>query len=456
MPEFTAIIAGGGASGLLTATRLVHKSASARVIIVEPRASIGRGMAYSTPCLAHVLNVPAGRMSAFDERPDHFVEFLRASHGDAYGAASYVPRRFYGDYLEAIAQASSDFAGVRWGVERSSVLAASVDSSGVRAICEEGRVLRGDVLIVATGNANPAPWTRANADVVAGDRFFASAWEEGALNCADREERVLLLGTGLTAVDAVIALRSNGHRGTIWMISRRGLLPHEHRIFDAPRDSKPEAVTTRDLLGAFRSVAGGRPHRWRAAVDGLRPRTNALWQALSVHEQRRFMRHVIPYWNAHRHRMAPDVAKAIAEEIAAGTLRMLAGRTGRFIATDRGLRVAITVRGSEQTLELEIGRAINCSGPAHDFRLLENPLIGNLLEQGIMHPLQSSIGIDVAPSGALRDASGAESTRVYAIGPVRFGTLIETTAMPEIRAQAKDLAALLAARADSLVTAMVQ
>jgi len=455
MAEFTTIIAGGGASGVLLAARLLHKSARAHVIIVEPRERLGRGMAYSSAHPEHLLNVPAGRMSAFAEDPEHFIRFLVERFGDRYGASSFVPRPLYGDYLESIVTEARVFAGERLRIERSMVLAAKVEGSGVLAILEEGRVLAGDVLVVATGNAQPAPWFRAHADILSGERYFASAWDERALIAADPDEDVLLLGTGLTAVDAVVGLRSNGHRGTIWMVSRRGLLPHEHRLFDAPPEHNPEATSFHDLLGAMRAVAG-RPRAWRAALDSLRPRTNVLWQALSVNDQRRFVRHVMPYWNAHRHRMAPEVAKIVAGEISCGGLRMLAGRTGSVSQTNRGLVVPVRMRGEDRALELEVGRVINCSGPAHDFRQLDNPLIGNLLTQGMMQPLQLGVGVDIAPNGALRDSAGADSQRIFAIGPVRYGTLIETTAMPEIRAQAQELATTLASRFDSALSGVLQ
>ncbi|HTZ54265.1 MAG TPA: FAD/NAD(P)-binding protein [Candidatus Acidoferrum sp.] len=447
MPEFCTIVVGGGASGVLLASRLVRKSPRARVTIIEPREALGRGLAYSTRYERHLLNVPAGRMSAFSDDSEHFVRYLRERFGNRYTTSSFAPRPVYGDYLEAIANEARAFAGARWQHVRARALAVSTDDFSVRAICEDGRTYNGDALIVATGNAQPAPWIRAHADIVAGERFFPSAWDEGALICPDRDGDVLLLGTGLTAVDAVIGLRSNGHRGTIWMVSRRGLLPSEHRFFDAPPDLDPDATSMNDLLGAARTL-DRRPHVWRFAMDSLRPRTNALWQALSVDDRRRFVRHALPFWNIHRHRMAPEIAEFIAAEIAADRLRMVAGRTGTFAAHANGLRVPIALRGEDRTIELEVGRAINCSGPTHDFRLLDNPLIGNLLEQGTMQPSELEIGINVAPSGALRDAAGAEAERIFTIGPVRFGTLIETTAVPEIRAQAEDLANLIASRFD--------
>jgi uncharacterized NAD(P)/FAD-binding protein YdhS len=455
MAEFTTIVVGGGASGALLATRLVRKSERANVIIAEPREHLGRGMAYSASHSEHLLNVLAGRMSAFAEDPEHFVRWLQERSDQRLGSSSFAPRPLYGEYLEAIASDSRTFAGHRLRWERTTIRAASVDASHVRAIGDDGRIVYGDALVVATGNAAPAPWFSVDSEILKGGRFFASAWDEHALVLADPDDDVLLLGTGLTAIDAVIGLRSNGARGTIWMVSRRGLLPHEHRLFDAPPDANPDAASMHDLLRAVRAVAR-RPRMWRAALDSLRPRTNLLWQALSVNDQRRFVRHVMPYWNVHRHRMAPEVAASIAREISSGGLRMLAGRTGTFSQTGHGLRIPVRLRGEDRSIHLEVGRVINCSGPAHDFRKLDNPLIANLLEQGIMHPLRLGIGVDIAPSGAVRDARGNESARVFAIGPVRYGTLIETTAMPEIRVQAEELATLLISRYDAAAVAAFQ
>lgn len=396
-------------------------------------------MAYSTPFDAHLLNVVASRMSAFPEEPDHFVRFLSERYPGRYQPSSFVPRRVYGEYLESIVTQSIESSGGRARHERAHALAANVEVDGVRIVCDGGRVLHGDVLVVATGNADPAPWNGAGSDVHTSGRYFSSVWAPGATAPADPDAPVLLLGTGLTAVDAVLALRESGQRAPIWMVSRRGLLPHEHRVFDAPPASDPDAGSMHELLRTVRHSAR-RPQAWRAALDALRPHTNRLWQGLSVNDQRRFVRHVMPYWNVHRHRMAPQIAQIVAGGIAEGWLRMLAGRTGRIEPAPAGLRVPITVRGSGRRIELEVGRVINCSGPAHDPRLLENPLVGNLLAQGLMVPAPLGIGADVAPSGALRDRYGTESERIFAIGPVRYGTLIETTAMPEIRMQAAELA----------------
>jgi uncharacterized NAD(P)/FAD-binding protein YdhS len=443
MRKVSVVVIGGGASGLLAAVALV-RSPGVSVTIVDPRERLGRGIAYSTECPAHLLNVPAGKISAFPDRPADFVEWLGRNVTEPYDGGSFVPRGVYGEYLDAIAVEARAQAPSRWRHVRALATDAIVRAGGgVSVTCSNGETLHADAAIVASGNAAPARWPNVSPEAQCSQRFFGSAWDPGAIVPEDPDETVLLLGTGLTAVDAVLGLRHYGHRGTVYMVSRRGLLPHEHRVFDTPPSTCPEADTVGALLDAVRSqVRDVQPFfgNWRGVVDSVRPRTNALWQALSLAEQRRFLRHALTYWNVHRHRIPPESAKAIAQLIASNDLRMLAGRTGRVSVSDGQLHVPIKLRGSSTMLSMHADRIINCSGPEHDFRKLANPVIESLLARGSMVPYPLNIGVQVAPSGALIGADGIESDRLFAIGPARFGTLIETTAIPEIRVQARELA----------------
>jgi len=443
MPERTIVVAGGGASGTLLAAALVRLDAGVRVVVVEPREALGLGMAYATACPVHLLNAPARAMSAFPDQPLHFVEWLVEHQPEHADPQTFVPRSVYGDYLQTIGRTTQDAAGPRLRHDRASVTDAEVDASGVRITTSEGATILADALVVATGNADPAAWPRLEPGLAEGPRFFRSAWEPAALDPGDPDETVVLLGSGLTAVDAVLSLHHHGHRGTIVMVSRRGLLPHEHRLFDAPPAAAPDATSARDLFDAMRTLAD-EPGDWRGAVDRVRPRANALWQALTLADQRRFVRHVMPYWNVHRHRVAPAAAKTLAELIAADALRTLAGRTGEITTGAHGVRVPVRLRGGEEHVVIDAGRVINCSGPEHDFRKLPNPLIARLLERGTMTPYPLNVGVQVDEDGALVGADGTPSARVFALGPVRYGTLIETTAIPEIAAQAQALAVRLA------------
>ncbi len=440
------LIAGGGASGALLGTALVRASSAVDVTVVEPRERLGAGMAYSTTCPLHVLNVPAGKMSALPSAPNDFVEWLRANGHAHDDGRAFVPRALFGDYLASIvATAHRDSSG-RLRHLRDSVASASITPAGVRVDCTSGETVRGDTLVLAFGNAAPARWPTITPQIESSGRYFRSAWDFQALTPADPDETVLLFGTGLTAVDAVLGLRHAGHRGHVYMISRRGLLPHEHRLFDSPPAACPDATSVSELLGKIRESARDATHafdNWRVAIDGVRPKTNELWQILTLSDQRRFVRHVLPYWNAHRHRMAPAASQLLARLTAAGSLRMVAGRTQEVTATGETIRVTIRVRGTDERMAIDAGRLINCSGPEHDFTKLANPLVTSLLSSGMIAPNPLGIGLQVAPNGSLIGSDGAASPRLFALGPVRYGTLIETTAVPEIRKQVHELTDLL-------------
>ncbi|HTJ26744.1 MAG TPA: FAD/NAD(P)-binding protein [Candidatus Limnocylindria bacterium] len=443
MAETTVLVAGGGASGVLLAARLVQRSESVRVVLVDPHDELGRGMAYATACEAHLLNAPAARMSAFPEEPEHFVRWLAERHPGRFAATSFVPRALYGDYLVAIAARAHDTAGSRLHHVRASATNVVLRGAGVHLTCSSGERIEGDAFVLASGNAAPAWWPGMPTAAPGAQRVFASAWDERALMPQHADEPVLLLGTGLTAIDAVLGLHQNGHRGPVWMVSRRGLLPHEHRLLDAPpAAAHPDGDAIEDLLGYARMLA--RDARgattWRAAIDGARPKVNRLWRSMSVRDQRSFVRHALPYWNVHRHRMAPETAKIVADFIATGRLRMLAGRTGEMTSGATVVRVPVRLRGSDEEIVLDVARVINCSGPEHDVRKLANPLMQGLLAQGSLTPTALGIGAEIAPNGALVDRDGVASERLFAIGPVRFGALIETTAIPEIAVQARELA----------------
>jgi len=437
MPERHLAIAGGGASGLLLAHALVR--GGARVTIVEPREALGVGLAYSTTCPLHLLNAPAGRMSAFADDPDHFLRWL-AAQGAAAEPTAFVPRLRYGTYLTSIARDAHALGGDRLRHCRSRVTEAASATDGVRVRTADGETIVADALVIAIGNAKPAPWALVPHDVRSSAAFFTSAWDDNATVPARPDETVVLLGTGLTAVDAVLGLRHNGHRGSIVMVSRRGLLPHEHRHLDRPAASSPLATSFSDVIASVRRSRSNNESDWRAIIDGLRREINARWESLDLSEQRRFVRHVLPYWNVHRHRMAPEVAKAIALLLADGTLRMIAGRTQQLEPIAGGIRVPIAVRGTDTTIVVEAQRVINCSGPEHDVSARTNPLLRSLLGSGALVPNPLRIGARIAGDGALIGADGTPSARLFALGPVRYGTLIETTAIPEIREQVRTLA----------------
>jgi uncharacterized NAD(P)/FAD-binding protein YdhS len=287
--------------------------------------------------------------------------------------------------------------------------------------------------VLALGN-----FPSAELSIPASDAYRSSPWEPGALDGVPPDADVLLLGTGLTMVDAALALDRRGHTGTLHALSRHGLLPQVQG--DAQATPLPIGATgVRGLLRALR-LAARRDAEWRSAVDGLRPVTQRIWMRLSDGEKRRFLRHLRPFWDVHRHRMAPMVAEQIARLRALGRLRVHAG-TLRSIATIGPITIArYRPRGERVERELRVARIVNCTGPAMYMADMRHPLIASLLESGLVRADSLGMGLSADRDGAL---NGNAPGRLFTLGNLRRGELWETTAIPELRSQAEAIASRL-------------
>jgi uncharacterized NAD(P)/FAD-binding protein YdhS len=452
-------IVGGGASGTLLALQLLRQARHPlEVLLVEPRRHLGRGLAYDAPHVEHLLNVPAERMSALPDEPDHFARWLERSVGHSV-SARFVPRQVYGLYLEETLDAAraSASAGVRLKHVEGCVesidaepAAVSLRISGVsQAICAQRVAL-------ALGNLpGPGPLP----ELVGNPLYVDSPWAPRALEGVGRGEFVLLVGSGLTMVDVALTLTMSERRTPLLAVSRHGLVPQSHASQAAPPEEAVPLMTLpphlRSWLRALRqgSVAGA---DWRPRIDALRPLVPRLWARLGPDEQRRFLRHVRPYWETRRHRMAPEVAQAINGLVRGGGLRVQAGRVVGAKPAGEQLEVTLLPRGSAEPQTLRVGRLINATGPETDVTRVRSPLVKQLLRDGVARPDALRLGLDATPAGQLLDLHGRPSRGLYALGPLLRGALWETTAVPEIRLQAADLARVwLATLADAHPAAAV-
>jgi uncharacterized NAD(P)/FAD-binding protein YdhS len=246
-------------------------------------------------------------------------------------------------------------------------------------------------------------------------------------------------------VDVALRLRLQGCRGTIHVVSRHGLLPQPHKATDAspPFWNESSPRSTRGLLRLVRKQVGqGERQRleWQSVFDSLRPLVARIWQSLPQAERRRFLRHVRPYWEVHRHRAAPEIARSIADQISSGKIQVQAGRITNYVENENGVEVTYRERKSGKTTSRVVDRVINCTGAESDCRHLVSPLMSALLADGLARPDPLFLGLDVSLDGALIGRGGTVSQSLYAVGPARKGSLWESTAVPELREQIHKLA----------------
>lgn len=432
------LIVGAGFSGTLLAVNILRHDGP-RVTLVERRADqLGRGVAYSAADDSHLLNVRAGNMSAFPDDPGHFVRWL-ATHGGG-DARGFVRRTEYGRYLSELLADAARGAGERLNLIQDEVTAIERVDGGLAARMASGREQTFDRVVLALGNLPPHSPPGIDVDRLSPDAYSLDPWgADIADGLADGDE-VLLLGSGLTAIDAALLLDRRGFRGRITAMSRRGLSPRAHD--DAqPRIVPRDEVPSRDLSALVREV---RRHAesvgWRGAVDALRPVTQLLWSGADAGVRQRFLRHLRPFWDVHRHRLAPAVARRIDAMVAEGRLTFLAGKLVDATAADGGVEVHRRLRGETRVDRLHYRRVVNCTGPQGDLTRTQEPLLRQLYAAGAIRPDVARLGIDIDAATHAIGRSGAADPQLHVIGPMTRGAYWEVVAVPDIRVQCWRLA----------------
>ena len=391
---------------------------------------MGRGVAYSTTEPAHLLNVPAETMSAWPDEPGHFAQCVEAEGGERRG---YAQRCQFGRYLGNIL----DDAVASGLVEPLEAIATGARrNDGGWEIELDNGTIEAWALVLAVGNQEPAPLI---AFTGIGARYVSDPWGAAA-QAAVRDlttsgEEALLVGTGLTMVDLVLSLDSAGHRGKIIALSRRGLIPHAHADYE-PASVEAHEVPRGSLRALFRWLRRRSAEvGWRAAVDSLRPHTQALWQSLDGEQQRRFLRHGRAWWDVRRSRIAPEVARKIVHLISEGRLEIMAGRVTSARDVGDALEVDIRRRGASAAQTVRFAYAFNCTGPLHAIARTKDPLLRSLIDTGRVRPDRLGISLEVDDRSR---AVGGE--RIWALGPLTRGCFWEIIAVPDIREQAAAVA----------------
>ena len=460
----TIVIIGAGFSGTLTAVHLLRSPGAAgrRVLLVNRSGAMARGVAYGTRSEQLVLNVPAGRMSAFDDDPDSFIRFVRG-RGLSIEGGAFVRRDLYGDYLEWLLRNAADRVpegAFDWLISEVARIDLLQDGNGAWVTLTDGQRLHADRIVLAIGNYPPQPPDVPGAEAFwTSRRYVADPWRPDAFADIDPDQPMICLGTGLTMIDVVLERRRGGMRGDATAISRRGLLPMAHRSPALPADRvelptgliEGTAATARGYCRAVRRHvrdAAARDVDWRDVMATLRPITAALWQALPIDERRRWLRHLRPFWDVHRHRLAPELADLFSRLRQEGHVRVAAARLVGVRDEPHGVVVSVRPRGTDEIRELTAGCVVNCTGPAGDTRRLNDPLFKSLCAQGLLQPDPLGLGIEISSDGIALGRDGAPVRAIYYVGPFLRARDWEATAVPELRQYAKQVADHLLASID--------
>lgn len=430
-------IVGGGASGTWAALQLAQRCPTARLTLLDAHGRFARGLAYSAPAAWHRLNVPAQKMGGRDDDdPQGFANWLAAKQSETPRdfAETFVARHLYRDYLAALLEGAR--AGGRIDLRTATAISLDPSPQAVSIGLEEGTSIIAERVVLCLGNQSP----RRLQGLQASSALIDDVWQPGALLPIGRDDDVIIIGTGATAIDAVIDLESRNTARRIHMVSRNGLLP----CVDArppegvPPEPMPSVRSVRLLMRTLRErveAAAAKGIGWQHVVDDFRVHLSTFWREMPDSERRRFIRHVRAQWLVHRHRLAPDVAAPLQKMQQSGRLRITAGRVLSGASQSESYALQVRVRGGD-TQVLTAAWVLNCTGPEEDFSRVPDPLIRRLLATGSAKQGPMGIGLAVDDRFHLLDADGRAHDRVHLIGPPTRGCFWEVTAVPHLRAQA--------------------
>jgi uncharacterized NAD(P)/FAD-binding protein YdhS len=461
-PAADILIVGGGLSGTMLAVQLLRLPGKRRIVIIESRSELGRGEAYSATELGHTLNGNAARMSVDPDDTNDLTQWLtdyiaaggwpESDEQHVPVAELFPPRGIFGLYVQqrlAEAQAVGAAHGSTVEHVRGEVTDLQSDATGVIITLADDTRLIGRFAVLATGMFAAARTPQRDSNAL--NAAAVDPWDVEAMRQLDPRGRVLIIGSGLTMVDAVVSLEQAGHGGPIDVFSRHGLLPHVRRQPPTWPDflgDDHSIRSTRQLVRALReqceqAIAQGID--WQAPLDTVRVHIPRLWSQATDIQRRQFVRHVRPWWESHHHRSPPPSAQLLDRLVQEGRLQIHAASLQSVEAPQAGqVRISLRYRGEDQP-RVESGAAlINSTGIQYDWRRVDRALPRNLLARGLIQPGPLALGIGADPGGAVLDSQGRISDRLFAMGPPLRGMWWESTAVTDVALQAKALAARLA------------
>jgi uncharacterized NAD(P)/FAD-binding protein YdhS len=403
------------------------------VLIEKNKQQLFKGAAYSSVLRHQLLNVPILGMSLLADRIDHFWLWVQSQDLPVkYDPHDFVPRDLFGRYItdtirEALEETKHSFETLTASVED-----VQQTDTGYILFTSGGQAISADAVVLCSGNLPSQDLTGLTQSARSHMRYVQNPWRGTYVDNVGTEDSVLITGTGLTMVDQVLSLVKSGHKGKIFLLSRRGFLPESHG--PAPEYTLQYIATadTSTVIGTLQWIrreikaATTMGANWISVLNAIRDLTPTIWAEWTRTERARFLRHLKPHWEVHRHRIPAESYTTIQALMREGRIEKLAGRIQVIDASMQKFATSFVVREDKSCKTLSTDWVINCTGPHANIRRTEVPLIHNLIRRNIVLPDPLALGL--MPT--------AQSPQFHIIGPPAKGTYWECTALREIRKHA--------------------
>jgi uncharacterized NAD(P)/FAD-binding protein YdhS len=490
----TIAIIGAGACGVLVLNQLVAglsrtRGQGAKIFLIEKGKEFGLGLAYSTLLASHILNMRADTMSAFPDDPDHFGRWLadsrKSGNTDEYDRKSFPPRKIYGDYLKDILSGAlhkAEVAGIQIECINDEAINLSRTTEGYGITFKNIPPIRSDDTVLALGNFPSGNYDEL--DNIKG--YFNSPWPvESILQNIPGNVSVAIIGSSLSAIDALHTLLEAGQKEKIYFVSRNGWLPkvrslteaydlkfltleNINRLLTAKKLSalkldeivdlffkeieaaegksidraallKP-AGSALEILEADLARAKQKSIPYQNALIATDPIIENIWDLMSIEDRIRFDQEYRSLWTVYRYPMPPINAEKICRILKSGQLEVLPG-SKRICHLPSANRFAIEMvdrNGSSKTLE--VAAVINATGQGSNVRKFNSNLIRNLLSDHTIAPHPNGGIIVDFNTNRVIDSEGKISDSLFAIGGLTKGAHFYTSGIAPCARKAQVIA----------------
>jgi uncharacterized NAD(P)/FAD-binding protein YdhS len=437
-------VIGGGLSGTLLTYYLLEEDAIPMTIFLFEKdyQQFGRGIAYRSSNDGQLLNVPASKMNFYGQQEGTFYQWLCNKITDENKPApmDFVERAWFGSYLkELFEHRSASTRNIKLRLITDEVVDIVKDEDTLRLFTESNHEYRASYAVLANGILPPADPFKISTDIKLSGLYQSNPWSFKYLQQIKENDHVMLIGTGLTMLDHAVSLLKSNKNLSITALSRRGFLPLPHANYDAYNFPDYNVVPCEDISELYRSVRAYYDENkkygleWRCLIDKIRLQVPELWQALNSESKKRFIRHLKPYWEIHRHRAPQQILQLLTKAANEGRFKLLKGRVNQ-VQFVNATTLQLTVCNSQRSTSIETNYLLNSTGLQNNIRLTADHLLRSLMKRGHMHPDINGLGIEVDEHGALFCTHGKKN--IFSLGALRRAAEFECTAAKEIGEQA--------------------
>lgn len=456
-------IIGVGFTGTMTTVQLIDKSNEpCEVILINERETLNKGIAYNPYSDKHLLNVITCKMSAYPDKPNHFLEWVMQKEDfknkdKTLIANSFLPRLLYGDYLYEILEEAKKIAEskqIKLTVVDSFVVDLDVTDNAVFLWLDNNLKLTFDFCVIATGNHIPRNQKINNMDFYNSPNYFQNPWKIESVKNTNDKLPVLIIGNGLTMVDTVLGLLEQGFKGEIYSISPNGFnnLPHRHNGLQYSKlvEELKDNLTLFELVKLVnKHIKLVREYGVSAEpiIDSLRPHTQKIWKSLSEKEKELFMSRLRHLWGVARHRIPLHSHDKIQQLIIDSKIHINSGKIIDITESKEFVTVEFFDKKENKAKKINVSRVINCTGPETDLMNIDKSFLKNCLLKGITKQDKLKLGITTdTETFQVINADGKPHANLFTVGSNLKGELWESTAVHELREQAEKLAEKLKAK----------